>query len=84
MRALTVSTAALITAVTARAVVVSSPSVAAVPDTVAAPVPTEAHDEAAAMHLAWKSRQQVEILDERTESSETFAPRSLILWLEKS
>ncbi|GAA3948021.1 hypothetical protein Aau02nite_50160 [Amorphoplanes auranticolor] len=73
VRALTVSAAAMITAVAAGAVVVSSPSVAAVPVTGAAPVPTEAHDEAAAMHLAWKSRRQVEILGERTESSETFA-----------
>jgi hypothetical protein len=30
-------------------------------------------DEATAMHLAWKNRKPVEILDERTESSETFA-----------
>ena len=36
-------------------------------------VPVEAGDEATAMHLAWKNRRPVEILDERTESAETFA-----------
>ncbi|MEV4637675.1 LamG-like jellyroll fold domain-containing protein [Actinoplanes sp. NPDC049548] len=40
---------------------------------VPAPEPTEAADEATAMHLAWKSRKPVEILAERTESSDTFA-----------
>jgi hypothetical protein len=54
-------------AVAPGAFVVPSPSVAA------APVPTEAHDAATAVHLAWKNRREVEILDERTESSETFA-----------
>jgi hypothetical protein len=71
-RALAVSTAATIT-VALGAFVVPSASVAAVPITAAAPVPTEAHDGVTAMHLAWKNRRQVEILDERTESSETFA-----------
>jgi hypothetical protein len=35
--------------------------------------PTEAADEATAMRLAWKHRKPVEILDQRTESSETYA-----------
>jgi len=53
---------------------VSGPASAApAPVVVPAADPTEVADEATAMHLAWKNRKPVEILDERTESSETFA-----------
>ncbi|UQU62537.1 LamG domain-containing protein [Couchioplanes caeruleus] len=52
----------------------AEPSMAAPPTAPAvAFAPTEAPDEATAMQLAWKSRKPVEILGERTESSETFA-----------
>ncbi|MFI7543769.1 LamG-like jellyroll fold domain-containing protein [Actinoplanes sp. NPDC049599] len=69
---LRVATAGLIT-VTTGAFVAPPASAAPVPVTVSATAPTEAADEATAMHLAWKNRKPVEILSERTESSETFA-----------
>jgi hypothetical protein len=50
----------------------AAPGLAAVPSAVLAD-PVEAGDEATAMHLAWKNRHPVEILDERTETSEIFA-----------
>src|SRR4051812_18877908 len=53
---------------------VAQPSWAAEPvAAVPAPAPAEAAEEATAMQLAWKSRKPVEILAERTESSDTFA-----------
>jgi hypothetical protein len=59
----------------AGAAFVPVPAAAALPDVTAAvsASPTEAPDEATAMHLAWKTRKPVEIAGERTESSETFA-----------
>jgi len=56
---------------------VATPVLAAPAPAAAAPAvpadPVEAADEATAMHLAWKNRHPVEILAERTETSETLA-----------
>ena len=72
----TAALTAVLTAMAAATVVVQPP-VAAQPSAAVLPAlatePAEAVDEATAMHLAWKSRKPVEIMGERTASSETFA-----------
>ncbi|MEU7909149.1 LamG-like jellyroll fold domain-containing protein [Actinoplanes sp. NPDC049118] len=72
IRPLAASVAAM-TIVAAVAFIAQPASAARPPVAVPAADPTEAADQATAMRLAWKSRKPVEILGERTESSETFA-----------
>lgn len=78
-RRLLAATLAGLTAFTGPAVFVGVPAAAASPallaeePTAVSPDPTEVADEATAMSLAWKNGRPVEILNERTELSETFA-----------
>ena len=59
----------------ASVLVAQTPSASAAPTAAAAPTqdPIDAPDAATAMRLAWKFSKPIEVLGERTESSQTFA-----------